>query len=445
MWLRFLVLSVLSKAEDWYQKLLNLYKFFCHLNYPLWVLVLALRRIKGKEHKERYREKLGYCECNRPKKDVIWINALGLGETLSLTLFLHELSKVFSDHTILLTSSTLQSKFALENIPLPKNIIHQFSPVDNYYVLESFLDYWKPKMALFSELDIWPLRTSKVKERKIPLLLINARMDEKKKASRKRLGKLFSEPLKEFDHIFLQDQSSKLHLMDFGVDEEKTTVNGPLKVAGTMFPDTRDIEKKLNILFKDKLLWAAASLHESEEKEILEAYKIAKQHLPNLVLIMIPRAIELSKNTMKRALCYSNCVVERSDYCDLPKKETEILVVNRIGELGLWYKMAFISFIGNSLNFREIKTGKNPFEALQANSIVIHGPKMIEPGYEEPASLGISDIVENRNDISSAVVKYSVANRRKQKINRGRDYIKSNKVITQTLIAYILDIYKKQS
>ena len=360
MWLRFLVLSVLSKAEDWYQKLLNLYKFFCYLNYPLWVLVLALRRIKGKEHKERYREKLGYCECNRPKKDVIWINALGLGETLSLTLFLHELSKVFSDHTILLTSSTLQSKFALENIPLPKNIIHQFSPVDNYYVLDSFLDYWKPKMVLFSELDIWPLRTIKVKERKIPLLLINARMNEKKKASRKRLGKLFSEPLKEFDHIFLQDQSSKLHLMDFGVDKEKTTVNGPLKVAGTMFPDTRDIEKKLNILFKDKLLWAAASLHEIEEKEILEAYKIAKQHLPNLVLIMIPRAIELSKNTMKRALCYSNCVVERSDYCDLPKKETEILVVNRIGELGLWYKMAFISFVGNSLNFREIKTGKNP-------------------------------------------------------------------------------------
>ena len=69
-------------------------------------------------------------------------------------------------------------------------------------------------MALFSELDIWPLRNSKVKERKIPLLLINTRMDEKKKASRKRLGKLFSAPLKQFDHIFLQDQSSKFHLMN---------------------------------------------------------------------------------------------------------------------------------------------------------------------------------------------------------------------------------------
>ena len=70
------------------------------------------------------------------------------------------------------------------------------------------------------------------------------------------------------------------------------------------------------------------------------------------------------------------------------KKETEILVVNRIGELGLWYKLAFISFIGNSLNFKEIKTGKNPFEALQANSIVIHGPKMNEPGYEKTGVIG---------------------------------------------------------
>ena len=403
---------------------------------------MEIRRLKGKEHKERYKEKLGYCQNNRPEKDVIWINALGLGETLSLTLFLKELSKVFSDHIILITSSTLQSKLALENIPLPKNITHQFAPVDNYYVLGSFLDYWKPKMALFSELDIWPLRTSKVKERKIPLLLINTRMDEKKKASRKRLGQLFSAPLKQFDHIFLQDQLSKSHLMEFGVDEGKTTVNGPLKLAGTMFPDTRDVEKKLNILFKDKLIWAAASLHHSEENEILEAYKLAKQHIPNLVLIIIPRAIELSENTMKRALRYSKCVLKRSDYYDLPKKETEILVINRIGELGLWYKLAFISFIGNSLNFKEIKTGKNPFEALQANSIVIHGPKMNEPGYEKPASLGISDIVENRNDISRAVVKYSVADRRKEKIKRGQDLIQGNKAITQNLIAYITEIYK---
>ncbi len=191
------------------------------------------------------------------------------------------------------------------------------------------------------------------------------------------------------------------------------------------------------------MIWVAASLHKREENEILEAYKIAKSKLPNLVLIIIPRSIELSKNTIKKALRISNSIVERRNYSDLPKKNTEIVVINRVGELGLWYKLAFISFIGNSLNFKEIKEGKNPFEALQASSIVIHGPKMLEPGYAKLSSLGISDVVENSYDISKAVVKYSVAGLREEKIKKGLDYIKRNKVVAKKLIKYVLEIHKK--
>ena len=110
----------------------------------------------------------------------------------------------------------------------------------------------------------------------------------------------------------------------------------------------------------------------------------------------------------------------------------------------MWYKLAFISFIGNSLNFKEIKEGKNPFEALQASSVVIHGPKMLEPGYEKLSSLGISDVVVNRYEIFSALVKYSSANHREKKIKRGLDYIKQNSVVVQKLIKYILEIYKKK-
>ena len=161
--------------------MLNLYNFFCYLNYPLWVLILKIRRIKGKEHRTRYKEKLGICLPNPPHKNVIWVNALGLGETLSLTFFLQELAKKFDNHTILLTSSTLQSQLALEKIPLRKNIIHQFSPVDNHYAVNRFLKHWNSKISLFSELDIWPFRTMELKKRKKALLLINSRMNERKK------------------------------------------------------------------------------------------------------------------------------------------------------------------------------------------------------------------------------------------------------------------------
>ena len=244
--------------------------------------------MKGKEHRTRYKEKLGICLLTPPKKSVIWVNALGLGETLSLTLFLQELAKKFDNHTILFTSSTLQSQVALDRISLSKNIIHQFSPVDNYYAINRFLNHWKPKTALFSELDIWPFRIMELKKRKKATFLINSRMNEKKKKSRKRLGSIFSKSLNAFDNIYLQDEKSKTHFLELGVEEEKIKVCGPIKSAGTIFSDTNFLEKRIRNIMKNKLLWTAASLHESEEIEILEAYKLAKRNLPNLVLIIIP-------------------------------------------------------------------------------------------------------------------------------------------------------------
>ena len=86
------------------------------MNYPLGVLILRIRRIKGKEHRTRYKEKLGICLPNPPHKNVICVNALGLGETLSLTFFLQELAKKFDNHTILFTRATLQSQLAFEKI-----------------------------------------------------------------------------------------------------------------------------------------------------------------------------------------------------------------------------------------------------------------------------------------------------------------------------------------
>ena len=106
----------------------------------------------------------------------------------------------------------------------------------------------------------------------------------------------------------MQDENSKTHFLELGVEEKKIKVCGPLKSAGTIFSDTSSLEKKIRNIMKNKLFWTAASLHESEEIEILEAYKLAKRNLPNLVLIIIPRSIELSKTTMGKSMKYSGFV-----------------------------------------------------------------------------------------------------------------------------------------
>ena len=125
-----------------------MYKIFCYLNYPLWKIILLLRKFKGKEHNNRYIEKLGYSYLKRPKGEVIWVHALGLGETLSLTLFLQILSQRYKSKTILFTSSTLHSFIAFKKVALSKNVIHQFAPIDNVFTVRRFLNHWKPSICL---------------------------------------------------------------------------------------------------------------------------------------------------------------------------------------------------------------------------------------------------------------------------------------------------------
>ena len=97
---------------------------------------------------------------------------------------------------------------------------------------------------------------------------------------------------------------------------------------------------------------------------------MAKRDVPNLVLIMIPRSIELGNDT--KITAYSNFTFHRVEEDDMPNRKTDIIVVGRVGELGLWYKLAFISFIGNSLDLKKIKTGKNPYEKLYKQSLWLY-------------------------------------------------------------------------
>ena len=122
--------------------MLEIYKLFCSVNYPLWWLILRIRSLIGKEHKKRYVEKLGHGFKERPVGDIIWVHALGLGETLSLVFFLNKLSRTFNDKTILFTTSTFNSYIAFAKLSVNKNIIHQFAPVDSQIALRRFLYFW---------------------------------------------------------------------------------------------------------------------------------------------------------------------------------------------------------------------------------------------------------------------------------------------------------------
>ncbi len=412
-----------------------MYKIFCYLNFPLWAIILLYRKFKGKEHNERYIEKLGYGYLERPKGEVIWVHALGLGETLSLTLFIKTLAQHHKNKTVLFTSSTLHSFIAFDKVALSKNVIHQFAPIDNIKSVRRFLNHWKPSVCLISELDLWPIRIIEAKNFGISMLLFNSRMNKKKRSDRLIFSSALAKILECFDAIFLQDEESINHFQSFGVPRKKISVCGSFKAAGSLMAKDYQLIEKLKSWSNGKFLWIAASIHEDEETEILEAFIKAKKIIPKLILIIVPRSLESVAMIEKNLHLYPFKFVTRRLEDEFPELDTDIMLVSTVGEMGSFYNQADIAFIGNSLDFERIKTGKNPFEAIQEKCVVIHGPKMLEPSYAELSKLGISEVVYNKDDISKVLFRFVSRKERQIKIKRGLNFLARNrKVIEQFLI-----------
>ena len=402
-----------------------------------------IRKFKGKEHNKRYAEKLGYGYLERPKGEVIWVHALGLGETLSLTLFIKTLARHYKNSTILFTSSTLHSCIAFDKVALSNNVIHQFAPVDNIKTVRRFLNHWKPSVCLISELDLWPIRIIEAKKYGIKMFLFNSRMNKKKRNDRLAFSSVLAKTLASFDAIFLQDEESINYFQSFGVPRNKISVCGSFKAAGSLMAKDHRLIEKLKYWSEGKLVWIAASIHEDEETEILEAFIKARKLIPNLILIIAPRNLESVKMIEKKFNLYPYKAMTRRLEDEFPDLDTEIMLVSTVGEMGSFYNQADIAFIGNSLDFKRIKTGKNPFEAIQEKCVVIHGPKMLEPSYAEISKLGISEIVFNKEDISKALLRYVSRTEREIKIQRGLDFLKKNRKVIEQFSMKVIHAKKK--
>ena len=158
--------------------MLFLYKLFIYLILLISPLIVFFRLIKKKEDKKRYLEKFALKKHRRPKGNIIWFHGSSVGEVLSVIPIIKKLENSKKIDKILITSSTLSSSKIISKLYLKKTI-HQFFPIDNEFITDKFLDHWKPCLVVFLESEIWPVMIKNIKQRNIPLILMNARVTKK--------------------------------------------------------------------------------------------------------------------------------------------------------------------------------------------------------------------------------------------------------------------------
>ena len=164
--------------------MLSIYRFLTFFLYPIFILIIFLRVFLKKENKLRYKEKIFSSSFNPKKsrnKKLIWFHASSIGELLSIMPLIDNLNINNSKNLeFLVTTVTLSSAELLEKKLLNyNNVTHRFFPLDTKFLVNSFLDNWQPNLICFIDSEIWPNFLFKIKENKIPLILLNARITKK--------------------------------------------------------------------------------------------------------------------------------------------------------------------------------------------------------------------------------------------------------------------------
>ena len=361
-------------------------------------LIIILRIFKGKEDINRFKEK--YCLSSITRKDgkLIWFHGSSVGEIMSVIPLIYQYEKDNSINQILITSSTLSSAKILKKYKFKKSI-HQFFPIDFIFFSKLFLNYWNPSIAIFIESEIWPSMYKVLYKKKIPLILLNARITKKTFNKWLIIKKYAYSIFKNITSAYPQNNETINYLKKLNV--RSINFIGNLKFIENPYDKKDYTNNKINNLFKNYKKWVAASTHEDEELICAKTHIILKKNIQDLITIIIPRHINRKyeiisklKSLKLNVVCHSN-KLKKLDKVD-------IYLVDTYGESKKFYKISKTVFLGGSLVNRG---GQNPLEAARYGSKILHGNNVqnFKDIYAYLNLLNISKKIKTSEQIASAI------------------------------------------
>ncbi len=347
--------------------ILAVYRGLTTLAAPALRLMLRRRVARGKEIADRLPERRGIDPTPRPAGRLLWLHAASVGETVSL---LPVLATLPADLAILLTTGTVTSAALLERrlpeLGLADRVRHRFVPLDVPRWVARFLDHWRPDAAALVESEIWPNLITACAARRIPLALVNARLSPSSAANWARLPGLARTLFGSFDRVLAQSAADAARLNALGAPA--SSVTGNLKYAAPPLPAGPAELARLTTLLAARPAWLAASTHPGEDAPIRAVHERLAPHYPGLLTIIVPRHPERGPDV---AAAMAGLPVTRRALGEDPPPTAGIYIADTLGELGLFYRLAPIAFVGRSLG---AAGGQNPLEPARLGAAVAVGP-----------------------------------------------------------------------
>lgn len=344
---------------------LRSYRVAMRLLTPFVGLVLGYRLRRGKEDAARLGERRGETGLERPAGPLIWIHGASIGETVSALPVAQRLCA--RGFRVLITSGTVTSA-AVIGSRLPAGAIHQFIPLDTPRHMARFLERWRPALGLIVESELWPSMIIEATQRRIPLVLVNARMSDRSFRRWQRLSTIIGALLDRFDLCLAQTAADADRFRRLGARHVVTS--GNLKFdSGVPDPDPATLASLRRALV-NRRLFVAASTHPGEDAVILDAHERMRAMVPGLITAIVPRHPERGASIVADSAARGFRTRQRSAGQE-PTIDTEVYVADTIGELAAFYRLARVALVGGSL---VPHGGQNPIEPAKIGCAILHGP-----------------------------------------------------------------------
>ena len=344
---------------------LSLYRALGNRLQPLAEPYLNRRMRRGKEDPARRKERFGKAGKKRPGGPLVWIHAASVGETNAVLPLLQQLQG--RGLAVLLTTGTVTSA-AIAERRLAAGAVHQYVPLDLAEYIDRFLNHWRPDLALLVESELWPGAVTALADRGVPLVLVNGRLSARS-FSRWRWAGPFARALMSRIDLCLAQSVDDGHRFE-ALGAPSVTVCGNLKFDASAPVANETALQGLREAIAGRAVFVAASTHSGEEEMLVGALKTTGLAGSDLLTIVVPRHPDRGSEIAEAVRAQGFQVALRS--ADEPiDNETQIYIADTIGEMGLWYRLATVAFLGGSLIRHG---GQNPIEPAKLAVPIMHGP-----------------------------------------------------------------------
>jgi 3-deoxy-D-manno-octulosonic-acid transferase len=435
--------------------LLRLYGAFTKLAQPLVRRKLRRRATAEPGYALAVEERFGHYDESANGTGWCWIHAVSLGEARAAGILIAELRRQRPGIPILLTNGTATGREEGAKLLEPGDL-QVWQPWDAPEPVARFLDRFRPRIGVLMETEVWPEMTAACADRGIPLVLANARLNEKSLAGAERLAWLARPAYSSLAAVWAQTETDSHRLVSLGA--KVAGVFGNLKFDAT--PDARQLATA--VMLRTKLprpVIVFASSRNGEEQQFLdvlkrfgalapvppaqEAVQSISRRVHDVQWMIVPRHPQRFDEVA--ALIQANgFAVARRSAAGAPS-EAEIWLGDSLGEMALYYGLADVALLGGSF---EPLGGQNLIEAAACGCPVIMGPSTFN--FAEAAELSLAAgasarVPDMEHAVTAALKLVEKSERRDAMAQAALAFASSNRGAAERTATALLEIAEKSS